>query len=184
MAVQTSLVVQFTSSDGGDAGGSGILIAEIDGRSVDNGGLNGGKTSGFLPGDTVSILVYKTNNVSLEDPVSSEGIVTIANTPQVIIPVSENLTFINTNKASLSKPIYGDLTVGVSRVSGGDNSDATIELLSPSSVITVKPVGTVITNPNIVGIVAVSYETVAIVYEFKNAYGDMPVLIFISGTAY
>ncbi len=59
--------VQFGNPDGsggpGGSGASGHLSAEVDTRAA---GLNGGRSS-FSPGETVYILIYKSDNVSHPD---------------------------------------------------------------------------------------------------------------------
>jgi hypothetical protein len=94
MASSATIRVQFGDPDGL----GGHLSAEIDRRAD---GLNGGKTS-FNPGDTVYILVYKSDNVTLTDLEASAG--SVAQTGYEIVTKTDEVFFEKEDSASLSTP--------------------------------------------------------------------------------
>ena len=99
MGVTASIVVSF----GKDADSDAILIAEVDDRSLQEGGLNNGRTQ-FLPGDTVTYLVYK-HKLSSTTHKSSAGTISqgLVNRSRQI---EEVVTFFDTVEGSVRYPIY------------------------------------------------------------------------------
>ena len=93
--VTTTLVVNFTPST---ADGTGLFTAEIDSRDT---GLNNGKTS-FEPGDSVGILVYKSDDVSIDQVRSSSG--SVANLGLQSVTHTESIQFEGVATATLSRP--------------------------------------------------------------------------------
>lgn len=94
MAVTASIVVNFV---GGGGTANGHLSAEVDNRED---GLNTSQT--FFAGDSVYLLVYKTDNVILDKAGCSAG--TLAPAGSVVIDRYETITFAGTGSASLEKP--------------------------------------------------------------------------------
>lgn len=97
MAVTANITVSFGTSK--DSTVDGHLSAEIDDRED---GLNGGNTS-FAPGDTAHFLVYKSANVTYDDPIASAGGVSAGSTG-ILVTKEDDITFANTDTASLSIP--------------------------------------------------------------------------------
>ena len=99
----TSIVVSFGSQSDAASAANAHLSAQVDSRPT---GLNNGATS-FQPGDTCWILVFMSDNVSLDgDPILSAG--TLGGGQQVSgIDIQEQLTFANVDTASLSVPATG-----------------------------------------------------------------------------
>ena len=104
MSQDTTIVVQFGTGTADAAAAGAHLSAEIDRREN---GLNGGKTS-FAPGDTVHFLVYKSSNVTLENPVASAG--SVAFTGSTNVEQTQDLIFANSNEARLRVPPVGGVT--------------------------------------------------------------------------
>lgn len=95
MAVTANITVSFGTQT---ADASGHLSAEVDDRET---GLNRGKTS-FVPGDTVGILVYKSDNVTYDTPVVSAG--TIRAGAAQTVTKTQDITFAGESTATLSVP--------------------------------------------------------------------------------
>lgn len=99
MASTTSIVCQFGDSNAASEANA-FLSAEIDDRET---GLNSGNTS-FKPGDTAWFLVYMSANVELDGaPEISAGTLTSGQNVTGIVK-EEQLTFQNSNTASISVP--------------------------------------------------------------------------------
>lgn len=104
----------------------GILIAQIDAREE---GLNGGDVS-FQAGDDIGFLVYKNAkvvNLNLLTSVGEIVIISVGNTRSV----TEDLSFINKDVASVGFPITGGITeewVGHNRGSVNIENDRDIVL--------------------------------------------------------
>ncbi len=161
--------VQFGSPDGA-GGASGHLSAEVDARPN---GLNGGKTS-FSPGETVYILVYKSDNVSITETICSAGSLTAQGTATVT--VADELMFEETDSASLSVPARAELA---SSVWYGRSLGA---LTLQSDKVTVKAAS------KGVGVAKVSYEALALIYALAspaslNGETDFSILALIKGSA-
>jgi hypothetical protein len=161
--------VQFGSPDG-SGGASGHLSAEVDARSD---GLNGGRTS-FSPGETVHILVYKSNNVAITETICSAGSLTAQGTTTVTL--SDELMFEDTDSASLSVPARGGLDTAVwyGRSLGG--------LSLQGDKVTVKAAS------KGVGVAKVAYQADAQVYALAspaslNGESDFSILALIKGSA-
>ena len=161
--------VQFGSPDGA-GGASGHLSAEVDSRPN---GLNAGKTS-FSPGETVYILVYKSDNVSITETICSAGSLTAQGTATVT--VADELMFEETDSANLSVPARAELA---SSVWYGRSLGA---LTLQSDKVTVK------TQAKGVGVAKVSYEALALIYALAspaslNGETDFSILALIKGSA-
>lgn len=98
MAVTASLVVSF----GSDAADGAVLVAEVDNRSLTEGGYNNGKTQ-FLPGDSVHYLLYQYLIASTTHR-SSAGTLSKVGSGQR--QVEETVSFLDTVDASVRLPIY------------------------------------------------------------------------------
>jgi hypothetical protein len=161
--------VQFGSSDG-QGTSEGHLSAEVDARPQ---GLNGGKTS-FSPGETVYILVYKSDNVSITETICSAGSLSTQGTATVT--VTDELMFEETDAASLSVPARAgiDTSVWYGRSLG--------TLTLQSDKVTVK------SAVKGVGVAKVTYEAQAQVYALAspaalNGETDFSILALIKGGA-
>ena len=157
--ITTSIVINFNAQT------DSILKAEIDDRTTAEGGYNGGGTS-FVPGDEPAFLLYKSDNVTVLAKLVSEGTLQTLGTPT--IRKTEQLQFANEKSASLSYPYVGGFTVV--RASPG------------------MPTGTLngnnyVLSSQAVGIVEVSYITRAEAIRVRSAGGDLPVVVYIEGTA-
>ena len=161
--------VQFGSPDGQGAS-EGHLSAEVDARPD---GLNGGKTS-FSPGETVYLLVYRSDNVSITETICSAGSLSAQGT--VTVTVTDELMFEETDSASLSVPARAGLTASVWY--GRSLGSLTLQ----SDKVTVK------TQAKGVGVAKVSYEALAQIYALAspaslNGETDFSILALIKGSA-
>lgn len=160
--------VQFGSPDG--AAISGHLSAEIDTRPS---GMNGGR-SAFNPGETVYILVYKSDNVSITDTICSAG--SLSAQGSTIVTKSEELMFEDADTASLSVPARSGIasTVWYGRSLGN--------LTLQSDRVTTRA------SAKGVGVAKVSYDALALIYALSspatlNGETDFSILAIIKGTA-
>ena len=160
--------VQFGNPDG--TGTAGHMSAEVDTRPE---GLNHGK-SAFSPGETVYLLVYPSENVSITDTLCSAGSLTAHGT--TVVSVTEELMFEETDTASLSKPARSGLSQSIWYGRS----------LGPLSVspdkITLKA------SSKGVGVVKVTYDTLAQIYALSspamlNGESDFSILALIKGKA-
>lgn len=161
--------VQFGSPDS-QGGASGHLSAEVDARP---GGLNGGRTS-FSPGETVYILVYKSDNVRITETICSAGSLSAQGTATVTI--TDELMFEDTDTASLSVPARAGLAS--SAWYGRDLGGLTLQ----SDKTTVK------SATKGVGVAKATYEALAQVYALAspatlNGEADFSILALIKGSA-
>lgn len=162
-----TLRVQFGSPD---AQTTGHLSAEVDTRSD---GLNGGRTA-FSPGETVSILVYKSDNVTITDTVCSAGSLSAQST--VAISVTEELMFEDSDTVSLGKPARASLSQYV----WYGRSLGNVSLQSDKLTVKADSKG--------VGVVKVTYDTLALIYALTspatlNGETDFSILALIKGAA-
>jgi len=161
--------VQFGSPDG-QGTSEGHLSAEVDARPQ---GLNGGKTS-FSPGETVFILVYKSDNVSITETICSAGSLSAQGTATVT--VTDELMFEETDAASLSVPARAG--IGTSVWYGRSLGN----LMLQADKVTVK------SAVKGVGVAKITYEAQAEVYALAspaalNGETDFSILALIKGSA-
>lgn len=97
MSVSATIQVSFGAESGSV---DGHLSAAIDDRAD---GLNGGDTD-FAPGDTAYFLVFRSANVEYDTPVLSAGSLVAAAVSGGYVEREEDLSFADTNQASLSVP--------------------------------------------------------------------------------
>lgn len=160
--------VQFGTQD--ESGTSGHLSAEIDSRPD---GLNGGRVS-FNPGETVYILVYKSDNVSITDTISSAG--SLSAHGSAVVTITDELMFEDDDTAQLSRPAMSSLSQSVWY--GRNLGNITLQ----SDKITVKA------SSKGVAVAKVTYETQALVYALSspttlNGETDFSILALIKGVA-
>lgn len=166
MAVTANITVSFGADAGAD--GSGHLSAEIDSRDD---GLNRGYTS-FAPGDKAYFLVFKSDNVEYDPPIASVlNSITSAGTG-ITVSRTEELTFADTDTASLNVPCTGDLEVTWLGTSLGG-----LTLLDP---MTVKA------SAKGVAVASVTYDAAADAYGLQspsslNGLTDFSILVYILG---
>jgi hypothetical protein len=159
--------VQFGSPDGSV---SGHLSAEVDTRPD---GLNGGR-SAFNPGETVYILVYKSDNVSITDTICSAG--SMSAQGSTVVTKAEELMFEDADTASLAVPARS----GIASMVWYGRSLGSLSLQSDKVTARAASKG--------VGVVKVSYEALALVYALSspatlNGETDFSILAIIKGTA-
>lgn len=169
MSDNATIVVHFGVDAGG--GAAGHLSAEVDGRE---GGLNGGQTS-FTPGQPVYILAYRTANVSITAVEASAG--TIAAQAPVSVSVTEDLSFEDERKASLSKPVAG---AALASVEWFGNNLGTLTLKDDKMTVEAPASG--------VAVARVTYTVTADVYKLLspvsiNGQTDFPILVLFKGVA-
>lgn len=158
--VTTSIVVQFSQ------GASGQLSAEIDSRPE---GHNSGKTS-FAPGETAHFLVFKSDDVTIDQLIASYGAVSYLGEEDFDVE-DEWLQFADTNEANLSKPYAS----GFSFQWYGTNLG------------TLTPVGNKVTCPTKgVGMAKVSYTARCRVYALPspsqiNGSSNFQILVLVKG---
>lgn len=99
MGVTANITVSFGA--GTTASESSHLSAEIDDRPE---GLNAGDTS-FAPGDTAHFLVFQSDGVTHDAPVSSGG--SIGSGSTITVEREDELTFADEDTAELSVPAAG-----------------------------------------------------------------------------
>jgi hypothetical protein len=158
--------VQFGNPEGAD---TGHLSAEVDTRAD---GLNGGRSS-FSPGETVYILVYKTDNVSITDTVCSAG--SLSAQGSAVVAVTEELMFEDADTASLNKPARSSLTQTVWY--GRSLGNLTVQ----ADKVSVKA------ETKGVAVAKVTYDTLALIYALSspatlNGETDFSILALIKGT--
>lgn len=162
--------VQFGSPDGQGGASEGHLSAEVDARPQ---GLNAGKTS-FSPGETVYILVYKSDNVRITETICSAGSLSAQGTATV--SVTDELMFEDTDTASLSVPARAGLASSV----WYGRSLGALTLQGDKVTVNAASKG--------VGVAKVSYEALAQVYALAspaslNGEIDFSILALIKGSA-
>ncbi len=172
----TSVTISFTSTIVGD--GEGSLSAEV------NADDNGGKTSGFLFGDTVKYRVYKSSNINSLTVITtdgSEGSVSTGNTESL----TEVVIFSGSSEASTSKPI----TSLTSATQLGGQDLGTISINGTSGVRCSKE-STGELDP-IVGVYKIKYKTTYELRDLSNVsepdgfgldgFTDYSVLVYLIG---
>lgn len=159
--------VQFGNPSGS---ATGHLSAEIDTRLQ---GLNGGRTA-FNPGETVYLLLYKTDNVSITDTLCSAG--SLSAQGSTVVTITEELMFEDTDTAQLSKPARAAIaqTVWYGRNLGS--------LTVQPDKITVKA------QARGVAVAKITYEALALIYALSspatlNGETDFSILALIKGVA-
>lgn len=161
--------VQFGSPDGGSCSGmTGHLSAEIDTRPD---GLNGGRNA-FSPGETVYILVYKSDNVSITDTICSAG--SLSAQGSTIVDKADELMFEDADTATLPVPARS----GLSSTTWYGRNLGTLTLQSDKVTARASSKG--------VGVAKVTYEALAAVYaltspETLNGVTDFSILALIKG---
>lgn len=155
-SVTASLVIDFSQ-----AGGEGILTAEIDDRET---GYNAGDTS-FGIGSEPAFLLFMTSNVVIDRMVSSEGtLVRIASSEAVA--AKEWITYANEKSGKPKYPIRA----------GGTVLDSANIVGTP--IITESAVS--FAAPQI-GVLQLDYTSIAVAYKLVGASGLRPVVIFVAG---
>lgn len=159
--------VQFGNADGDVAG---HLSAEVDARPS---GLNGGRSS-FSPGETVYILVYKTDNVRITDTLCSAGSLSAQGT--TVVTASEELMFEDADTATLGKPARSSLSQAV----WYGRSLGALSLESDRMTVRAASKG--------VAVAKISYDALALVYALSspatlNGETDFSILALIKGAA-
>lgn len=161
--------VQFGSPDGASGSGmTGHLSAEIDTRPD---GLNGGRNA-FSPGETVYILVYKSDNVSITDTICSAGSMSADGT--TVVSKTEELMFEDADTATLQLPARSAL----SSTTWYGRSLGTLTLQSDKVTARASSKG--------VGVAKVTYEALAQIYALTspatlNGVTDFSILALIKG---
>lgn len=164
--------VQFGNPDGtsGTNGITGHLSAEIDTRPT---GLNGGRNA-FIPGETVYILVYKSDNVTITDTICSAG--SMSAQGSVVVSQSEDLMFEDTDTVTLGTPAH----TGLTSTTWFGRSLGALTLQSDKVTARAASKG--------VAVAKVTYEALAQVYALSspatlNGVADFSILALIKGSA-
>lgn len=167
MALAT-IRVQF-GTPGAEGGASGHLSAEVDTRPN---GLNGGKSS-FSPGETVYVLVYKTDNVTIAETLCSAGSLSAQGT--TLVTLSDEVMFEDAETATLRVPAHGAIsnTVWYGRALGS------LTVQSDRTTLRAAVKG--------VGVAKVTYQALAHIYTLSsptslNGETDFSILAIIKGT--
>lgn len=160
--------VQFGNPDG--TGTNGYLSAEIDTRP---GGLNGGR-SAFSPGETVHILVYKSDNVTITSTPCSAGSLSLQGS--TVVTITEELMFEDADTARLSKPAQG----GIAQATWFGRSLGNLVLQQDKVTVKAQAKG--------VAVAKVTYDAQALVYALAspaslNGLTDFSILALIKGVA-
>lgn len=163
-----TLRVQFGNPD---SESSGHLSAEVDSRPE---GLNGGRTS-FSPGETVYILVYRSENVTITDTLCSAG--SISPQGSTVLTLTEEVMFEDADTSQLPKP--SRLSSLASSLWYGRSLGA---LTLQSDKLTVKA------QSKGVAVAKVTFEAEALVYALTapaslNGETDFSILVLIKGAA-
>lgn len=166
MALATILVQFGTSS--AEGGASGHLSAEVDTRPN---GLNGGKSS-FSPGETVYVLVYKTDNVTIAETLCSAGSLSAQGT--TLVTLSDEMMFEDAETTTLRVPAHGSIsnTVWYGRALGS------LTVQSDRTTVRAAVKG--------VGVAKVTYQALAHIYALSspaslNGETDFSILAIIKG---
>ncbi len=144
------------------AAGADALIAEVDSRET---GLNAGK-SNFVPGDEVFILLYQSNNVTINKVVTSLG--TISKQPALspqIVELEESIIFANEPDANVSRPIItlvSDVWLGTDLGGIIKTGDLQVSLSNPPSGL--------VPNGVFAGVNTLTYTSTATVYKLTNTF--------------
>ena len=147
--------------------GSGFLSVEVDSRPN---GLNHGRTN-FLAGDTAHLLVHSGDDVALEDPLVSAGVILPGGWQ--VITATQDLVFNRVATATLEKPAIGiDSVIWL----GNDLGDLTLE--SDNRTISVTNAG--------VAIARVTYRSPARSWSLSSpstvaGLDEYPVQVHFSG---
>ena len=122
---------------------SGQASAEIDTRTLEEGGDNAarlGKTSGFLPGEAISFLIYLSPDIKVDYIKTTIGTITGGSSES--IKHEEDLKFPNlTSTANLAKTAVSNTTLTPKWIGNNlgsltlDNDQITVKLPKPSIVI-------------------------------------------------
>lgn len=160
--------VQFGLPDAAER--TGHLSAELDTREN---GLNGGRTS-FNPGDTAYILVYKSDNVQIEDVVCSSGSITRGQ--EIVVDVEDEIFFEDSDTATLNKPCQ---STALSSTRWFGRSLGSLSLQSDKMTVKASAKG--------VAVAKVGYRARAIVYALTSPASidgetDFSILVVIKGT--
>ncbi|MBF0213791.1 MAG: hypothetical protein HQM00_09550, partial [Magnetococcales bacterium] len=148
--------------------GSGFLSAEVDSRPD---GLNHGRTS-FFAGDTAHLLVHAGDDVALEDPLVSTGVILPGEWQ--MITVTQDLMFNRVATATLDKPAIG--------------IDSVIWLGNDLGVITLESDRRTVSVPNAgVAIARVTYRSHARSWSLSApstvaGLNEYPVHVHLTGT--
>ncbi|MBF0108775.1 MAG: hypothetical protein HQL76_06330 [Magnetococcales bacterium] len=148
--------------------GTGFLSVEVDSRPD---GLNHGRTS-FFAGDTAHLLVHAGDDVALEDPLVSAGVILPGGWQ--VISMTQDLVFNRVATATLDKPAIGiDSVIWI----GNDLGDLTLE--SDNRTVSVPNAG--------VAIARVTYRSIACAWGLSSpstvaGLSEYPVQVHFSGT--
>ena len=169
--ITATVVVSF----GGATSDNNGLVAEVDGRED---GHNQGRTS-FNPGDDVYILLYKTDNVTLNDPVVSYGtLVFEAGLSPEPVDQTDDLQFVDEIEATLQYPVNADGFTG----QWLGNDLGVVQPVSQIKVGITRPV-----DAHFAAVYRIAYQADALVYRLTNTlltgFDQYPIVVHFSGIA-
>lgn len=175
--VTTTLNIRFGADQ--VAAGADALIAEVDERET---GLNAGKTS-FAPGDEVFILLYQSDNVTVDAVIPSLGTISKQTglSPQ-IVELEESVIFANVPEANVSRPIISlisDVWLGTDLGGIIKTGDLQVSLSNPPSGLA--------PNGVYAGVNTLTYNSRATVYKLTNTFlsgvTEYDIVVVFVGTA-
>lgn len=180
--VTASLTVSFEKAE---VSGDGFLSWEVDDRSEEDGGLNGGDTS-FAPGDTAWLLLFKESSVTIDETFTSGGTLTKGASGQIKSfkeKEAEYVTVTNSNTANLSKPAN---VSGVNLSWLGKNKKigkgtAKLEMMKQDTGVVSEVV--IDLGTEMVGVIKAEYDSSATAYKLAGVPTDYPMaVVFAIGT--
>jgi len=178
ITAKNSVTSNFSVSFSIPSGTSGQIKAEVDSRTVAEGGTNA--NTSFKPGDNVSWLLFKNSDVTIIDIISSEGSNISAGSLEY--SVDEMLTLGGAFDTNLSYPFYSDFTaewIG----SGGIKATITPPAVG-SSLITLSSLSAMFAKYGAIGIIHVTYKAKADNYILKHSalpYPKYDIIVYIAG---
>lgn len=180
--VTASLTVSFEKQE---VSGDGFLSWEVDDRSEEDGGLNGGDTS-FSPGDTAYLLLFRESSVTLNETFTSGGSLVPSASNQIKSfkgLEAEYVTVTNNNTANLSKPANsGGVSLswlGKSKKIG--KGTPKLEMMKQENGTVSEVV--IDLGTEMVGVIKAEYDSSATAYKLSGVPIDYPMaVVFATGT--
>ena len=163
--ITTSLVVSFGQPE--EASTTNLFTVEVDDRED---GPNQGKTSGWIPGDTVYLLLYKPEGARLLNWVASQG--SLGRISDTTKPVEDFLQFQNEPEVTVRYPVpstFSGSWMGNNLGSVVRFNEATMKLTSSS-----------LPDPY-AGVYKINYNSPAESWVLSNTYlpeEEDPIIVF------
>jgi len=177
--VTATLTVNFSATS--QTGNAGIKL-EVDDRPD---GANGGNTS-FKPGDTVYILQFVDENVEVKPNFPQANAGSVSSAGRATKSIDENITFSNSDTASLGYPPSGAVTMTwLGRVVELNSSTGAVSAYSgPVPEVSYSGL-TIPDNRKVIGVLNCKYDSVGdlckLSVEKQTAIDFKEVLVFTVG---